>query len=141
MFEVQLSLLPGLAKSANVVADPSNQWVQQIMNRLVFLTLLVGLGTQIPPVSADWWSDNGDTANAQDIDAGAQSETTTDNDLVRDAQGPGQPQVDPSTGSPVMYNGGGNAYYYGMPYGWAPRFGYGYGYGYMQTLKESGFGQ
>lgn len=109
------------------------------MNRLVFITLLAGLSAQIPSVSADWWSDNGDTANAQDIDAGAQSETTTDNDLVQDAQGPGQPQVDPSTGASVVYDGRGNAYAYGMPYGWAPRFGYGYGY--MQTLRASGFGQ
>jgi len=109
------------------------------MNRLVLIPLLAGLTAHISPVSADWWSDNGDSANAQDIDSGAQSETTTDNDLVQDAQGPGQPQVDSSASTPIVYDGQGNPYVYGMPYGYGARFGYGYGY--MQTLRASGFGR
>ncbi len=109
------------------------------MKKLIFIVLVAGLASPLAPVSADWWSDNGDTANAQDIDSGAQPETTTDNDLVKDARGPGQPQVDSSSGAPVVYDARGNAYGYGMPYGYGPRFGYGYGY--MQTLRASGFGQ
>jgi len=109
------------------------------MNRLVLIPLVVGLTAQVSPVSADWWSDNGDTANAQDIDAGAQPETTADNDLVKDAQGPGQPQVDSSSSAPIVYDGQGTPYVYGMPYGYGASFGYGYGY--MQTLRASGFGR
>jgi len=80
------------------------------------------------PVSADWWSDNGDSANAEDIDADAKSETTANDDLVRDAQGPGQPQDRQQAQAPMVDDAWGRPYVYGMPYGYGPGFGYGMGY-------------
>ena len=74
---------------------------------------------------ADWWGDNGDSANAEDIDAGAQREETTNDDLVRDANGPGQPQNQtPSQNAPV-YDGYGYPFAFGVPYGFSPLMGYG----------------
>lgn len=90
---------------------------------LILFALLVPL-----PASADWWSDNGDSAGAEDIDSGAQSETTANDDLVKDAQGPGQPQNNPQNQTPMMYDAWGRPYAYGMPYGYGPGFGYGMGY-------------
>jgi len=80
------------------------------------------------PVAADWWSDNGDSAGAEDIDSGATSETTANDDLVRDAQGPGQPQNNSQNQAPMIYDAWGRPYVYGMPYGYGPGFGYGMGY-------------
>lgn len=76
----------------------------------------------------DWWSDNGDSADSSDIDSGARSETTTDQDLINDAKGPGQPQDDPGNQTHVLYDPWGRPYTYGMPYGYGPWMGYGTGY-------------
>ena len=80
------------------------------------------------PVPADWWSDNGDSAEVEDIDSGAKSETSANDDLVRDAQGPGQPQNNGQNQVPMIYDAWGRPYIYGMPYGYGPGFGYGMGY-------------
>ena len=99
------------------------------MKSLLMASLIIGLTVQSPWSAADWWSDNDDNADVQDIDAGAKPETSADDDLVRNAVGPGQPQNDdqsPSTG--VIYDAWGRPYAYGMPYGYGPGFGYGYGY-------------
>ena len=90
---------------------------------LMALSLLIAL-----PVAADWWSDNGDSAGAEDIDSGAKSGTSTDDDLVRDARGPGQPQNNQQNQAPMVYDSWGRPYVYGMPYGYGPGFGYGMGY-------------
>jgi len=89
----------------------------------LFIFLLTAM-----PVTADWWSDNGDSAGAEDIDAGAQAETSANDDLVRDAQGPGQPQSNAQPQVPMIYDAWGRPYVYGMPYGYGPTFGYGMGY-------------
>ena len=99
------------------------------MKSILMASLIIGLCVQSPWSAADWWSDNDDNPDVQDIDAGAKPETSTDDDLVRNAVGPGQPQNDdqsPSTG--VIYDAWGRPYAYGMPYGYGPGFGYGYGY-------------
>jgi hypothetical protein len=99
------------------------------MKHLLMAGLIIGLTVQSPGSAADWWSDNDDNPDVQDIDAGAQAETDTDDDLLKNAVGPGQPQNDdqsPSTG--VIYDAWGRPYAYGMPYGYGPAFGYGYGY-------------
>ena len=99
------------------------------MKHLLMAGLIIGLTVQSPGSAADWWSDNDDNPDVQDIDAGAQAETDTDDDLLKNAVGPGKPQNDdqsPSTG--VIYDAWGRPYAYGMPYGYGPAFGYGYGY-------------
>lgn len=90
---------------------------------LLVLSLLAAV-----PVSADWWSDNGDSAQAEDIDSGAKPETSANDDLVRDAQGPGQPENTQQNQAPMIYDAWGRPYVYGMPYGYGPGFGYGMGY-------------
>lgn len=80
------------------------------------------------PLQADWWSDNGDSAQAEDIDSGAQAETPTNNQIVRDARGQGQPSADSNAVVPMMYDNWGRPIAYGMPYGYGPAFGYGSGY-------------
>lgn len=98
------------------------------MSRLLSSYLLVvGLIVTVPAV-ADWWSDNGDSASAEDIDSDAKPETSANDDLVRDAQGPGQPQSSQQTQTPMVYDAWGRPYVYGMPYGYGPGFGYGMGY-------------
>jgi hypothetical protein len=99
------------------------------MNNLRTMSFLAVLILSAPMAEADWWSDNGDEADAQDIDSGAKSETSTDDDLIKDAQGPGQPQDDNSSQrTPVIYDAWGRPYGYGMPYGYGSSFGYGNGY-------------
>ncbi len=98
------------------------------MPRLLIPLVVVFTCLTAVPVSADWWSDNGDSANVNDIDADAKSETTANDDLVRDAQGPGQPQDNQAPQAPMIYDAWGRPYVYGMPYGYGPGFGYGMGY-------------
>lgn len=96
-----------------------------------FRSILVGscLFMAMPGTSVgDWWSDNGDTAPSADIDSGSRAETTADEDLVNDARGPGQPQDEPNSQVPVLYDPWGRPYTYGMPYGYGPWMGYGAGY-------------
>lgn len=96
------------------------------LNRLVLIvTLSIASFGQ---TRADFWSDTGDSASSEDIDSGARSETTTDQDLVNDAQGPGQPQDAPQSQVPTLYDPWGRPYVYGMPYGYGPGMGYGMGY-------------
>ncbi|MEY4684982.1 MAG: hypothetical protein RLZ25_1441 [Pseudomonadota bacterium] len=90
---------------------------------VLFLSLLAA-----GSVSADWWSDNGDSASSEDIDADAKPETSANDDLVRDAQGPGQPQNNGQSQAPMIYDAWGRPYVYGMPYGYGAGFGYGMGY-------------
>jgi hypothetical protein len=101
---------------------------QDAMSRLLYPLFVILALTVAVPVSADWWSDNGDSANAEDIDADAKPETTANDDLVRDAQGPGQPQANQASQAPMIYDAWGRPYVYGMPYGYGPGFGYGMGY-------------
>jgi hypothetical protein len=104
--------------------------IQNTMNTIRTISLLAVLLSAAPMVEADWWGDNGDTADVEDIDSGEKPETTTDDDLIRDAQGPGQPQDDNSSQrTPVIYDSWGRPYGYGMPYGYG--YGFGYGNGYM----------
>lgn len=98
------------------------------MKQLILILWLAAAGHAVPMAWADWWSDNGDSADAQDIDAGARAETDTDADLLRNANGPGEPQDPPQPRVPVLYDGWGFAHPYGMPYGYGPYFGYGDGY-------------
>lgn len=97
------------------------------MKTLKITALLLLLTSPFCPAHGDWWSDNGDTANVEDIDSGAQPETNTDDDLMKNSVGPGQPQ-NPPPQAPIVYDGRGYGYAYGMPYGYGPGFGYGYGY-------------
>lgn len=101
---------------------------------LVFLLVVPVLAVQ-----ADWWSDQGDSAPNEDIDSGARSETTADQDLVNDAQGPGQPQDSNQNSTHTLYDPWGRPYTYGMPYGYGPWMGYGMGYmaGPYPTNNES----
>ena len=69
-------------------------------------------------------ADDDDTAELEDIDAGAKEETSDDNEIMHNANGPGEPQQE---GTSSVYDG----YPYtssGYPYGYAYPFGYGYGY-------------
>lgn len=97
------------------------------MFRPIIIFAVIGL-LSMTPATADWWSDNGDSAPAEDIDAGAQPETSADDQIVKDAQGPGQPASNTPAQVPMMYDNWGRPIAYGMPYGYGPAFGYGMGY-------------
>lgn len=102
----------------------------------VWLVFFCLTATQPPWVLAD----EDDTSEVEDIDAGARSETDTDDSIVRDAVGPGQPQ-DPQPTVPTVYDGYGNAYIYGYPYGYSYPYSYGsgymYGYGNRLQLRNA----
>jgi hypothetical protein len=98
------------------------------MLRVLPLLLLAFSLWVTEPVRADWWSDNGDSTSSEDIDSDAKPETSANDDLVRDAQGPGQPQDNTQHQTPMMYDAWGRPYAYGMPYGYGAGFGYGMGY-------------
>jgi predicted secreted protein len=57
------------------------------MKSLLMASLIIGLTVQSPRSAADWWSDNDDNADVQDIDAGAASKPSADDDLGRNAVG------------------------------------------------------
>ena len=115
---------------ASILDDVSLNWMNPMTIKrfrpytFVFLLFFALTGASL----GDWWSDNGDTAPSSDIDSGARSETTADEDLVNDARGPGQPQDEPTSQTHVLYDPWGRPYTYGMPYGYGPWMGYGTGY-------------
>lgn len=100
------------------------------MKRTIWPMLLCVLFAHPMLVAAD----DGDGAELQDIDAGAQSETSDDDDIMRSSNGPGQPQQDPVL---TVYDRNGYPSVYGYPYGYGYPFGYGYGYVYRYNGNRS----
>jgi hypothetical protein len=100
-------------------------WSATAMNKPLIMCLVLSFPFTF--VSADWWSETGDIPVVEDIDAGAMSET--EDGIMENAVGPGQPQDPPySVLQPnIIYDQYGSPYWYGMPYGYGPWFGYGYG--------------
>lgn len=76
-------------------------------------------------VCAEGWADSGDSVSVEDIDAGAQREETTNDDLIRDANGPGQSDNPAPPGNTPVYDGYGYPFAFGVPYGFSPLMGYG----------------
>ena len=116
------------------------------MNRPFLSLLLAGSLLVFEPSMSVWGED---MTELEDIDAGAQSETTTDDDILRNAVGPGQPQnnqyynyplIYDYYGYPLIYDQRGYPYSYTMPYGYGPYFGYGYGYLFGPIVISRGWG-
>lgn len=76
-------------------------------------------------VCVEGWGDSGDSVSVEDIDAGAQGEETTNDDLIRDANGPGQSDNPALPRNAPVYDGYGYPFAFGVPYGFSPLMGYG----------------